>query len=398
MGTNTRPLSSLKVLDFSTLLPGPYASLLLADMGAEVLRVESPTRPDMVRDLPAKVDEDSAAQHYLNRNKRSIALDLKQPEAVTIVTRLVEQYDIVLEQFRPGVMQRLGLDYESLKAVNPRVIYCSISGYGQTGPYRTRAGHDINYLSIAGISSYTGRADAGPLPLGVQLADIAGGSHHAVMGILAAEIRRKSTGEGDYIDISMTDAAFALNAMVGAASLHTGEDVGRDEDWLNGGCFYDYYETSDGRHMSVGGLEPAFVKNLANALAEPRLLRLVEHHNPEIQTELRNLLAQRFIEHNFNYWCDFFSGLDCCVEPVLSVNEAANHSQLQLRNMTLNYATHSGKRVLQVACPLAFASSVQHQPTPAPSTGADTMQVLESLGYAVTEIGLLVAAGVCKTA
>lgn len=168
------PLASLKVLDFSTLLPGPFASLLLADMGAEVLRIESPTRMDLLRVLPPHDQGVSASHAYLNRNKRSLALDLKQAEAVAIVRQLVADYDIVLEQFRPGVMERLGLGYEALKAINPKLIYVSITGYGQTGPYKDRAGHDINYLALAGIASYTGRQDSGPLPLGVQLADVGG--------------------------------------------------------------------------------------------------------------------------------------------------------------------------------------------------------------------------------
>ncbi|NWE68242.1 CoA transferase, partial [Pseudomonas gingeri] len=159
------PLASLKVLDFSTLLPGPFASLLLADMGAEVLRIESPSRLDLLRVLPPHDQGTSAAHAYLNRNKRSLALDLKQPEAVAIVHQLVREYDILLEQFRPGVMDRLGLGYETLKTINPRLIHVAITGYGQTGPYRDRAGHDLNYLALSGLASYTGRQDAGPLPL-----------------------------------------------------------------------------------------------------------------------------------------------------------------------------------------------------------------------------------------
>src|SRR5690554_234873 len=167
------PLSSLKVLDFSTLLPGPFGTMVLADLGAEVLRVESPTRPDMVRMLPPMDQGISAVHGYLNRSKRSLALDLKRQEAVQVVHRLVQDYDIVVEQFRPGVMERLGVGYEALRAVNPRLIYCSITGYGQDGPYRDRAGHDLNYLAIAGVTSYNGRQGSGPAPMALQAADIA---------------------------------------------------------------------------------------------------------------------------------------------------------------------------------------------------------------------------------
>ncbi len=374
-----RPLSSLKILDFSTLLPGPYATLMLADMGATVLKVESPTRPDLVKVLPPMVDGGSAADHYLNRNKQSLALDLKQPESIAIVKKLIKEYDIVVEQFRPGVMKRLGLDYETLKQVNPNLIYCSITGYGQTGPYLNRAGHDLNYLAIAGTASYTGRKESGPLPLGVQLADLAGGSHHAVMGILAANIQRLSTGTGQHIDISMTDAAFALNGMSGAASLASGQDSQVEEDWLNGGSFYDYYQSQDGRYFSVAGLEPAFITNLANALDEPKLLRLVNMGDAKVQQELKALLKQRFSEKSFDYWCDLFATLDCCVEPMLSINEAANHPQLQARGMVITYKTEKQTDIKQAACPIHFSASSQAQPTPAPKTGQHTEQVLANL-------------------
>lgn len=264
------PLSSLKVLDFSTLLPGPFASLLLADMGADVLRVESPGRMDLVRVLPPHVDGTSASHAYLNRNKRSIGLDLKRQGAREVVLELVREYDIVLEQFRPGVMDKLGVGYEALKAANPRLIYVAITGYGQTGPYRERAGHDINYLALAGVASYTGRRERGPLPLGVQLADLAGGSLHGVMGLLAAVIHRQQTGEGQFVDISMTDCAFSLNGMAGAGYLAAGVEPEMEALALNGGSFYDYYRTRDGRWFSVGSLEPQFMQQFCAAIGRPR--------------------------------------------------------------------------------------------------------------------------------
>ena len=187
-------LSSLKILDFSALLPGPFASMILADLGAEVLRVESPTRPDLVKMLPIQVKGVSAAHSTINRSKNSICLNLKNPDGVNIVKQLVSKYDIVLEQFRPGVMKLLGLDYEELRRHNPALIFCSLTGYGQTGPYRNRAGHDLNYLALSGISNYSRRKNESPVPLGIQIADIAGGSYHVVMGILAAVIHRQQTG------------------------------------------------------------------------------------------------------------------------------------------------------------------------------------------------------------
>jgi alpha-methylacyl-CoA racemase len=181
------PLAYLKVLDFTTLLPGPYATMMLADLGADVLRIESPVRADLTRTLPPFDEHGHAVAHaWLGRSKRSLALDLKQAAAIEIVLRLAAQRDIVVEQFRPGVMARLGLGYEDLRRVNPRIIYCSITGYGQTGPWRERAGHDINYLALAGLLAYSGRADSGPPPLGFQLADVAGGAPRSSIASRAA--------------------------------------------------------------------------------------------------------------------------------------------------------------------------------------------------------------------
>ena len=222
------PLAGLKVLDFTTLLPGPYATQLLADMGAEVLRIESPTRPDLVKFMPPFVgkgkEKVSAAHATLNRNKQSMTLDLKNDNAKEIVHKLLQEYDIVIEQFRPGVMQRLGLDFASLQKIQPKLIYCSITGYGQTGPLKDRAGHDINYLALSGLASFSGRADTGPVLSATQIADVAGGSHNAVMAILAAVIQRSTTGAGQHLDISMSDAALALTTMFGSNAIASGED------------------------------------------------------------------------------------------------------------------------------------------------------------------------------
>ena len=306
------------------------------------------------------------------------------------------EYDIVVEQFRPGVMKRLGLDYETLKAVNPNLIYCSITGYGQTGPYQNRAGHDLNYLAISGVASYTGRRESGPLPLGVQLADLAGGSHHAVMGRLAAEIQRRNEGVGQHLDISMTDAAFAHNGMAGAGALASGINPEREKDWLNGASFYDYYRTRDNRYLSIAGLEPAFIKGLAEALNEPALLTLTDLHNAEVQQGLKPLLQKRIAEQDYNYWCVLFAKLDCCVEPVLNIVEAAAHPQIQAREMVIDYQTVDGQNVKQAACPIKFSASEQTPPTTAPATGANSKEVLEKIGYSQDEIETMLDANICK--
>ncbi|PZW91710.1 crotonobetainyl-CoA:carnitine CoA-transferase CaiB-like acyl-CoA transferase [Pseudomonas sp. 478] len=383
------PLASLKVLDFSTLLPGPFASLLLADMGAEVLRIESPTRMDLLRVLPPHDQGVSASHAYLNRNKRSLALDLKQPEALEVIKQLLQDYDIVLEQFRPGVMERLGLGYEALKAINPKLIYVSITGYGQTGPYKDRAGHDINYLALAGLASYTGHADSGPLPLGMQVADIAGGSLHGVIGLLAAVIARQQTGQGQHLDVSMTDCVFSLNAMAGAGYLACGVEPGREEQMLNGGSFYDYYRSRDGRWFSVGSLEPAFMKQLCAALGLEELETLGLSPEPALQQALKNALRIEFETHDFAELCALFATLDACVEPVLSLSEAVRHPQLKARALVTEVPRGDGTTQAQMACPLKFSQGLPEPRHIGAAIGQHTDQVLEELGYSAERIAQL---------
>ncbi|WP_404942276.1 CaiB/BaiF CoA transferase family protein [Pseudomonas danubii] len=380
------PLASLKVLDFSTLLPGPFASLLLADMGAEVLRIESPTRMDLLRVLPPHDHGVSASHAYLNRNKRSLALDLKRPEALEVIRQLLQDHDILLEQFRPGVMERLGLGYEALKAINPRLIYVSITGYGQTGPYKDRAGHDINYLALAGLASQTGRRDQGPLPLGIQAADIAGGSLHGVIGLLAAVIARQHSGQGQHLDISMTDCVFSLNAMAGAGYLACGVEPGMEQQVLNGGSFYDYYRSRDGRWLSVGSLEPVFMQQLCQALGRPELAAQGLSPLPEQQRALKQALQIEFEKHDFAQLCQLFAGLDACVEPVLSLAEAVEHPQLQARQLLSQVPREDGSLQTQMACPLKFSDGLPEPRHIGARLGAHSDQVLAELGYSAERI------------
>ncbi|MBW7472485.1 CaiB/BaiF CoA transferase family protein [Marinobacter sp. F4218] len=348
------PLTSLKVLDFSTLLPGPYATMMLADMGAEVLRIEAPDRVDLTKVMPPFDGKISTAFSYLTRGKETLQLNLKQTEAVEKVKELVRDYDIVVEQFRPGVMDRLGIGYDTLKAINPQLIYCAITGYGQTGPYRNRAGHDINYLSLAGVSSHCGRADSGPPPMGIQVADVAGGSHHAVMGILAAVIERQQTGEGQFVDISMTDAAFALNAMSGAACLAGGQEQAPETALLNGGSFYDYYRTRDNRWLSIGSLEPQFSARLCETLVLSEMKSLALSQNPEHQQTLKAALKEKVSEKTLAEWQEIFADQDACVEPVLTISEAAEHPQLKARGMVIEVDRGDGTQQRQLGFPIKF--------------------------------------------
>ncbi|MCV6613021.1 MAG: CoA transferase [Amphritea sp.] len=376
-----KPLQGLKILDLSTLLPGPYATMLLADLGADVLRVESASRPDLVRNMTPQINGQSAAFSYLNRGKSSLALNLKHPDAVTIIGQLIQEYNILIEQFRPGVMARLGLDYDSLRQLNPQLIYCSVTGYGQTGPYRDKAGHDLNYLALSGAASHLGRKQSGPAPMGLQVADVAAGSHPAVISILAAVIGRQQQGEGSYIDISMADNTLAMQALMAPGALNGEADPEPEGHFLNGGGFYDYYRTADDRYLAVGSLEPQFRQRLAQALNI--------QDNPPLETmQFKTLLQQRFRNQDLETWCEELADLDACVEPVLTVSEAAMHPQFTSRNMILE--TPGGER--QIASALGFEQS-QDEPAPAPVCGEQESEVMQQLGYSAEQIAMFRASG-----
>ena len=372
-----RPLSSLKILDFTTLLPGPFATMMLADMGADVLRIEAPHLPDTVRSMQPRDSQGLSAWHGLiNRNKRSAAFDLKKPESIEIIKKLILTYDIVVEQFRPGVMARLGLDYETLKAINPRLIYCSITGYGQTGPLRDRAGHDINYLALAGVLSHTGRRDSGPAGLGVQIADIGGGSFGAITGILAAVIQRQVEGIGQQVDISMFDLAVGWNSLA-MSEYFVGARVRGFEDMsLNGGSYYDVYQTADGRYLSVGSLEPKFWQQVCVAIARPDLYELGRNWQPEAQQQVRAVLHAAFAQRSLAEWVAIFAGLDACVEPVLTADEVVNHPHTQARDLVIDVPMLNGDTQRQIALPIKFSASEANYMWSGPPIGHHTHEVL----------------------
>ncbi|WP_197032314.1 CaiB/BaiF CoA transferase family protein [Bacillus sp. UNC41MFS5] len=375
-------LNGLKVLDFTTLLPGPFAAMMLADMGADVIKVESPERVDLTKYVPPMDGGVSALFGQLQRSKRSLALDLKQTEAREIVYQLVQKYDIVIEQFRPGIMDKLGIGYEKLKEINPSVIYCSITGYGQTGPLRNRAGHDNNYLALAGIASYSSRENEAPVPTGIQVADLAGGSQPSVIGILAAVYHREKTGEGQYVDISMTDAVFSLNAMYGSGYLAGGREPEPESEMLNGGSFYDYYETIDHRYLSVGSLEPQFQARLCTLIGDSNLVKLSSSQKLEDQHAFKRILAEEIKKKTFEEWLTILGDdFDGCVEPVLKFSEAVNHSQIKERNLVVSVPKPQGGTQKQIAFPIKFSTQSAEYRFTGVETGTHTEEILAEAGF-----------------
>lgn len=382
-------LDDLKILDFSTLLPGPYATLMLADMGAEVLKISSASRPDIVLDYPPFIGDTgvSASQAWLGRNKKTMFLNLKTGEGKAVVKELVKEYDIVLEQFRPGVMEKLGLGYEDLKAVNPKLIYCSLTGYGQTGPLRDVAGHDINYMSRSGIISQAGRRESGPSLMNFQIADIAVGSMNSVIGILAAVNYRKNTGKGQYIDVAMMDGCVPFNSLDGAGFLVSGKEPKREGERLNGGCIYDFYETKDGEYLSVGSLEPQFWSRFCTAIGREDLIEgtVYPPNIDEVKAEIRGILKTKTRDE----WVEVFSHYDACVQPVLNLKEALlEDEQVKEREMVVDVKLplHEDVSVKQLATAVKLSECPCEYKFAGYPTGYHTKEVIEQLEMDYAEL------------
>ncbi len=376
------PLNDLKILDFSTLLPGPYATMILGDLGADILRIEAPTRSDLLREAHI------GAYEALNRNKRCIHLNLKIPAAIEVVKRLIQKYDIIIEQFRPGVMKSLGLDYETLQQENPRLIYCSLTGYGQNGPLANRAGHDLNFMALSGMNSFSGTQEQGPPVLGIQVGDVAGGSMFSVIGILSAVIHREKTGEGQHVDVSMLDGTMAQTLVSAVEWLVDQQNPDYETGLLNGGSYYNNYRTKDGRYLAIAAIEPKFFKILLKVLELPESFEITD------QIAFRDLVRQKIAAKTLKEWMTIFEPLDACVEPVLTMEEVEQHPQVQARNMIIQMKKPDGTTQKQLAHPVKFSKSSPVYKHVAPVPGEHNEEILQEHGYSQDEIKKLQDLGV----
>ena len=378
----SQALGRYRMLDLSRQLPGPFCSMLLADLGMDVVVVASPNDP-LGGGIP-----------LLGRNKRSLTLNLKDPEGRAIFHRLARDADVVLEGGRPGGAKKLGVDYETLRAVNPRLVYCSISGYGQDGPYRDRVGHDVNYLGFAGVIDLTGVGGGQPTIPGVQIADIGGGALMAATGILSALLAREQTGEGQYVDISMMDGAVAWQVIHVFNQLAQGGAQRRGETMLTGRhpC-YALYETKDGRWVTVGALEPHFWRNLCHELEMPDL---VEHQFADgaVRDDMFRRVRAAFKQKTMADWVAQLADKDICFGPVATVAEMMDDPQVRHREMVVELADRRGESRRTLGNPLKLSATPPALRTPPADFGAHTDEVLATLGYAPGDVASLRSRGI----
>ncbi len=374
------PLKSTRVLDLTRLLPGPYCTMLLADFGAEVIKVEDPDSGDYARAFYPKIAGNSAMFHSLNRNKKSVCLNLKLPEDKQVFLEMVKNADVVVESFRPGVMERLGLGYEKLKAVNPGLVYCAITGYGQTGPYANRPGHDLNYLSYAGLLNLMGEKDGKPIIPATTIADIGGGAYPAVTGILMALLNKEKTGKGQFVDISMLDNVISWMQTLLPEYLATSKNPKRGEQMLDGGkACYAVYETIDGRYISVGALEPKFWTAFCKAIGKSEFIPLQDDPLDK-QLQLKREIQRITLTKTLSEWMEVFSEIDACVSPVLTFQEMIKDPQIISRGMIQQINDSALGQVRQIGVPVKLSETPGAIRSPAPKIGEHTDEVMKEMG------------------
>jgi crotonobetainyl-CoA:carnitine CoA-transferase CaiB-like acyl-CoA transferase len=382
MSENNGALTGTTVVDLSRLLPGPYCSMILADHGARVIAVED-----------RRFLADGLFMNMINRNKEHMSLNLKTEQGREIFFRLIEKADVVLEGFRPGVVERLGVDYKSVCAVNPRIVYCSISGYGQTGPYRDRVGHDANYLSFAGVLDLIGEPDRPPSIPGVQIADIAGGGMNGAIGILLALIAREKTGRGQYIDISMTDGMVGFLPAVMFFHQLTGREPKRADTILSHryAC-YNTYETADGRYLSIGAVENRFWKQLCQTLGVPEYAAL--QYDDQHRREILDFMRSTFKKKTLAEWENELGDLDICWGRVQSLAEVLDDPLFRERQVIVEIEGQDGQESKTLGVPVKLSDTPGAVRTPPVGFGESTAAILQELGYDEEKIRELSEKGV----
>jgi crotonobetainyl-CoA:carnitine CoA-transferase CaiB-like acyl-CoA transferase len=390
--TPTGPLQGVRIVDLTRLLPGAFGVGVLSDLGADVIKVEQPVIGDYMRENEPRIGGESAYSWVTDRNRRSLSLDLKEPRGIEALKRLVAEADALVESFRPGVMNRLGVGYEELREVNPRLVYCAISGYGQDGPMRLTPGHDLNYIGRAGLLSITGTRERPVIP-GVQIADLAAGGLMSCVGVLAALLRARESGEGEFVDVAMCDGSFAIASPHVGAYLASGDVPGREEMPLQGGLpRYNVYECADGEWITVGAVEEKFFTALCETIGRPELAST--HDDPEQIPIWREI----FLAKPRREWLDLLEPIESCVGPVNDFAAAATDPQLTARAMVVEIEDRYGEKQPQIGTPIKFREHPAGPRSAIPALGEQTEAVLAELGFDAAEIEQLFTDGVAYDA
>ncbi|PIC79207.1 carnitine dehydratase [Sporosarcina sp. P18a] len=370
------PLHSIRVLDLSRLLPGPYCSMLLADFGAEVIKIEEHSIGDYAREELPKVGEDSAFFHSLNRGKKSICLNLKEVEDKQRFKQLVKDSDVVIESFRPGVMKRLGLDYEILNKINPGLVYCAITGYGQDGPYASLPGHDLNFIGYTGLLDMMGERHGAPQIPATQIADIGGGAYPAAMGIILALFERQKTGRGQMVDISMMDGVLSWMPTVFPGYLTTGQQPQRGELDLSGKrASYAVYETKDHKWLAVGAFELKFWRVFCDVIGKEEFVAKL--HDPiDVQLQMKEEIQEILLHKTSAQWMEIFDQVAACVTPVLSFDEVLDNPQVKARGMIQEIEDPEIGPVKHIASPIKLSRTPAKIQSSAPLLGEHTAALL----------------------
>jgi crotonobetainyl-CoA:carnitine CoA-transferase CaiB-like acyl-CoA transferase len=391
------PLEGLKVLDLTRLLPGGFCSLLLADFGAEVIKLEDTGMGDYIRWSPPYyegVDASARSALFLalNRGKRSIRVDLKHPGGKEVLLRLARDADVLLESFRPGVLERLGVGYERLRSENPRLVYCAITGYGQDGPAASRSGHDINYLGLNGLLGLSGETDGPPVQSAGQIADLGGGALMAAVGVLIALRERERSGQGQLVDCSMFDGSLSWLALVAAEMLASGEVPRRGQLKLAGGIVcYRPYRCADG-YVTLGALEPKFWAEFCRGVGREDL---IEHAFDPPGSRAHRAICEVFASRTRQQWLQFASEHDCCLEPVLDLDEALSSELVAARELVVELDQPGAEGPVKLLGAPVKLSRTPAEPSraPGPTLGEHTDEVLAAAGYSAEEVAALHESG-----
>jgi crotonobetainyl-CoA:carnitine CoA-transferase CaiB-like acyl-CoA transferase len=389
-------LEGIRVLDLSRLLPGPYCTMMLGDLGAEVIKIEELKTGDPTRHSPPKMGSQGAAFRQVNRNKKSLAIDLKNPQGRDLFLKLCETADVIFEQFRPGVVDRLGIGYNTVVEINPRIVYCSLTGFGQDGPHRDRSGHDLNYLALSGVLGLTTDDTGKPAMSGTQVADLAGGMI-AGFAVLAALMAREKTGRGQYVDVSMFDVMVSMLPIAGA-QYFAGKNFNVGDKFVLSGAypFYNVYETSDGAWMTLGALEPKFWANFCVTVGRSDLIAK-QFSEGDAKAALFEEVKNIFKSKTRAEWIDVMRDADCCCEPVLSLGEAFAHEQTEARSLVMETSSPTDGLIKQLGFSYRLSDTPPRVNTLSPELGEHTRELLAQIGINQEEHERLIREGVVRS-